>query len=69
MEVPMSRTPIIRRIATIAVAIAIPFATASSAEAFTHHRSGPTAPVAEQPVGGGLPDGGPPMTTFRSSWS
>ena len=31
----MSRTPIIRRIAAIAVAIAIPFAAASSAEAYT----------------------------------
>jgi hypothetical protein len=66
----MSRTPIIRRIAAIAVAIAIPFAAASSAEAYTHHRAPQSpAPVAGQPVGGGLPDGGPPMTTFRSSWS
>jgi hypothetical protein len=64
----MSRTPIIRRIAAIAVALAIPFAAASSAEAYTHHR-GSDAPRVQQPVSGGLPSGGPPMTTFRSSWS
>jgi hypothetical protein len=64
----MSRTPIIRRIAAIAVALAIPFSAASSAEAYSHHRSS-DAPRAEQPVSGGLPDGGPVMTTFRSSWS
>jgi hypothetical protein len=66
----MSRTPITRRIAAIAVALAIPFAAASSAEAYTPHGSyHRDAPTAEQPVSGGLPDGGPVMTTFRSSWS
>jgi len=66
----MSRTPIIRRIAAIAVAIAIPFAAASSAEAYTHDGAyRDTTPAVQPPVDGGLPDGGPVHTSFRSSWS
>jgi hypothetical protein len=64
----MSRTPIIRRIAAIAVAIAIPFATAASAEAYTP-RDGDSAPAITVPVDGGPLDAGPVKALFRSSWS
>jgi hypothetical protein len=66
----MSRTPIIRRIAAIAVAIAIPFATAASAEAYTPRSSdGDSAPAITVPVDGGALGGPPVKALFRSSWS
>jgi hypothetical protein len=61
----MSRTPIIRRIAAIAVALAIPFATAASAEAYT-----PSSSEADNAPAIAAPVGGPPVKAlFRSSWS